>query len=112
MLNRAEAQEVAAVGIRPNSSILSVLSHLNYKAWYAVAEFVDNSIQSYLSNREELRALHGDGYKLKVRVWLDQQNKLIEVTDNAAGIKGADYPRAFRPAEIPTPTPEVDNVDC
>lgn len=102
MLNRAEAQEVAAVGIRPNSSILSVLSHLNYKAWYAVAEFVDNSIQSYLSNREELRALHGDAYKLKVRVWLDQQNKLIEVTDNAAGIKGADYPRAFRPAEIPT----------
>jgi hypothetical protein len=102
MLNRTEVSEVATVGIRPNSSILSVLSHLNYKAWYAVAEFVDNSIQSYLSNRTELRALHGDSYKLKVRVWLDQQNKLIEVSDNAAGIKGADYPRAFRPAEIPT----------
>lgn len=102
MLNHTEVQKVTTVGIRPNSSILSVLSHLNYKAWYAVAEFVDNSIQSYLSNREELRALHGDGYKLKVRVWLDQQNKLIEVTDNAAGIKGVDYPRAFRPAEIPT----------
>lgn len=102
MLSRAEGPHVATVGIRPNSSILSVLSHLNYKAWYAVAEFVDNSIQSYLSNRDELRALHGDGYRLKIRVWLDQQNKLIEVTDNAAGIKGADYPRAFRPAEIPT----------
>lgn len=102
MLSRADGPHVATVGIRPNSSILSVLSHLNYKAWYAVAEFVDNSIQSYLSNRDELRALHGDGYKLKIRVWLDQQNKLIEVTDNAAGIKGVDYPRAFRPAEIPT----------
>lgn len=102
MLNHTDGPHVATVGIRPNSSILSVLSHLNYKAWYAVAEFVDNSIQSYLSNRDELRTLHGDGYKLKIRVWLDQHNKLIEVTDNAAGIKGADYPRAFRPAEIPT----------
>ena len=102
MLSQAEGPHVTTVGIRPNSSSLSVLSHLNYKAWYAVAEFVDNSIQSYLSNRDELRALHGDRYKLKIRVWLDQQNKLIEVTDNAAGIKGADYPRAFRPAEIPT----------
>lgn len=102
MLSRAVVPQVATVGIRPNSSILSVLSHLNYKAWYAVAEFVDNSIQSYLSNRDELRAIHGDDFKLKIRVWLDQHNKLIEVTDNAGGIRGADYPRAFRPAEIPT----------
>lgn len=102
MLSRPNEPHVATVGIRPNSSILSVLSHLNYKAWYAVAEFVDNSIQSYLSNRDELRALDGNGYKLKIRILLDQQNNLIEVSDNAAGIKGADYPRAFRPAEIPT----------
>lgn len=102
MLSRADGVHVADVGIRPNSSILSVLSHLNYKAWYAVAEFVDNSIQSYLSHRDELRALHGDTYKLRIRVWLDQKNNLIEVTDNAAGIKGVDFPRAFRPAEIPT----------
>jgi hypothetical protein len=92
---------VTSVGIRPNSSILSVLSHLNYKAWYAVAEFVDNSIQSYLASREQLRALHGEDYKLKIRVWLDQANNRIEITDNAAGIKGEDYPRAFRPAEVP-----------
>lgn len=102
MLNNPENQQVQAVGIRPNSSILSVLSHLNYKAWYAVAEFVDNSIQSYLTNREALRSLHGEDFKLKIRVLLDEKNKLIEVTDNAAGIRGVDYPRAFRPAEIPT----------
>lgn len=102
MLNRvSNTSVVATVGIRPNSSILSVLSHLNYKAWFAVAEFVDNSIQSYLSNRDQLRALHGEEFTLKVRIWLDQQNKLIEITDNAAGIKGDDYPRAFRPAELP-----------
>lgn len=92
---------VTSVGIRPNSSILSVLAHLNYKAWFAVAEFVDNSIQSYVANKAELRALHGGEFTLKIRVWLDQHNSLIEVTDNAAGIRGLDFPRAFRPAEIP-----------
>ncbi|WP_240936380.1 ATP-binding protein [Hydrogenophaga crocea] len=102
MLTETTTQQVKAVGIRPNSSILSVLSHLNYKAWYAVAEFVDNSIQSYLSHKDALQALHGAGFKLKIRVWLDQANNLIEISDNAAGIRGVDFPRAFRPAEIPT----------
>ena len=102
MLDSATGPSVTSVGIRPNSSILSVLSHLNYKAWFAVAEFVDNSIQSFFSSREQLRALHGDGFKLKIRVWLDQQNRVIEVTDNATGIRAVDFPRAFRSAEIPT----------
>lgn len=90
-----------SVGIRPRVSMLSVLSHLNYKAWFAVAEFVDNSIQSYFANREQLRAVEGEGFVLRIEVWLDQDNKLIEVRDNAAGIRGQDFPRAFRPAEVP-----------
>ena len=92
---------VPSVGIRPNSSILTVLSHLNYKAWYAVAEFVDNSIQSYLSNRSILHKVHGLDFKLQIKIRLDAENKLLEITDNAAGIQAVDYPRAFRPAEIP-----------
>lgn len=98
---KTEVTFVNQVGIRPNSSILSVLSHLNYKAWYAVAEFVDNSIQSYLSNKAALEALHGPDFKLELKVWLDQHNHLIEIRDNAAGISGADFPRAFKPAEVP-----------
>lgn len=98
---KTEIGSVNQVGIRPNSSILSVLSHLNYKAWYAVAEFVDNSIQSYLTNKEALEMLHGQDFKLEVKVWLDQNNNLIEIRDNAAGISAADFPRAFKPAEVP-----------
>lgn len=98
---RTAAILVNQVGIRPNSSILSVLSHLNYKAWYAVAEFLDNSIQSYLTNKAALEALHGSDFKLELKVWLDQHNHLIEIRDNAAGISGDDFPRAFKPAEVP-----------
>jgi hypothetical protein len=98
---KSENLPLSQVGIRPSSSILSVLAHLNYKAWYATAEFVDNSLQSFLANKVRLCALHGPDYKLRLTVWLDQHNKLIEIRDNAAGISSADFPRAFKPAEVP-----------
>ena len=41
------------VNIRPEVSILSVLRHLNYRPWFAMAEFVDNSLQSFLANRRD-----------------------------------------------------------
>jgi hypothetical protein len=83
-------------------SILSVLRHLNYRPWYAIAEFVDNSLQSYLDHRAELERLHGPDWKLRVSVELDSsEGGRIVIRDNAAGIHEADYRRAFRPAEIP-----------
>ncbi|MQY52686.1 ATP-binding protein [Rhodocyclus gracilis] len=83
--------------------MLSVLRHLNYKPWFAIAEFIDNALQSYLSNRDELIALNGPDYKLKVDVRLDTAGPgLIVVTDNAAGISTADFPRAFRAAQVPS----------
>lgn len=89
------------VSIRPGVSILSVLRHLNYKPWYALAEFVDNAIQSFRVNRDRLRAV-GEGDKLRVEVILgtDADPRII-VRDNAAGIASADYGRAFKPAELP-----------
>jgi hypothetical protein len=94
-------QDVEHVLIRPESSILTVLSHLNYKPWYAIAEFVDNSIQSYVANREELRRREGAGFKLKIRILFDKDSQTIEISDNAAGIYAKDYKRAFRPAATP-----------
>lgn len=90
-----------SINIRPEVSMLSVLKHLNYKAWFAVAEFVDNSIQSYLANRNAILAQEGDGFRLKIHIRLDPENCRIEVSDNAAGISRVDFARAFRPAEVP-----------
>ena len=42
---------VNTVNIRPGVSVLSVLRHLNYRPWFAIAEFVDNSIQSFLTRK-------------------------------------------------------------
>ena len=93
------------VQIRPGVGILSVLSHLNYQPWFAIAEFVDNSIQSFLDYREEIERVDGNNAKLRVTIELypSEGGRLI-VRDNAAGIHEANYPYAFRPAEVPTNT--------
>lgn len=100
--NQTDSIRNGRVNIRPGVGILSVLKHLNYKPWFAMAEFVDNSLQSYLQNRESLHKLHGDDFRLKVEIELDRSDEFrIKIRDNAAGIATAEYARAFRPAEIP-----------
>lgn len=93
------------VSIRPGVSVLSVLSHLNYHPWFALAEFVDNSIQSFLSTQQRLRDADGDAVKLRVTVEIDASHPgRITVRDDASGIAASDFPRAFRPAELPPDT--------
>lgn len=91
-----------SVKIRPGMGILSLFPAMNYKPWFAIGEFVDNSIQSYLEHRDELRAIHGPGYKLAINISFttgDLPEILIE--DNAAGIFSNDIERAFTPAARP-----------
>jgi Histidine kinase-, DNA gyrase B-, and HSP90-like ATPase len=98
-----DPQLTGPIEIRPEVTMLSVLRHLNYKAWFAIAEFIDNALQSYLANREALEAIHGPDFRLKVDVRIDTSGPgLIVITDNAAGISATDFPRAFRAAQVPT----------
>lgn len=91
----------AQVNIRPGVSVLSVLRHLNYSYWHALAEFVDNAIQSYLSNRDALRAADGDR-PLRVHITVDGDGSgSMIIRDSAAGIARGDFDRAFKPAEAP-----------
>ena len=80
----------------------AAFARLNYKPWFALSEFVDNSLQSALSNMTILKKREGEGYKLKVEISLSPE--CIEIRDNAAGISEADYPRAFLPASPPRDT--------
>jgi hypothetical protein len=96
-------QLLSPIEIRPEVTVLSVLRHLNYKAWFAVAEFIDNALQSAISNKDKLTEKYGDDYQLTVDIRLDTSGPgQIVITDNAAGISIADFPRAFRAAQIPT----------
>ena len=93
---------VDRISIRPGVSVLSVLRHLNYRPWFALAEFVDNSIQSFLTNRDELLRLHGGQFILTVDIDIEQHDEgRITIRDNAGGIGTGDYTSAFRPAQLP-----------
>jgi len=95
------SEENSSVNIRPGVSILSVLKHIDYDPWYALAEFVDNSLGSYLKNKKEIELHDASQKKLTVKIEINEQDKKIIIFDNAAGINRIDYERAFRAAEIP-----------
>ncbi len=93
------------VNIRPGVSVLSVLRHLNYSYWHALAEFVDNAIQSYHGDRELLLKVDGGRRPLRVDIDLSQEDGgRITVRDNAGGIRRSEFQRAFKPAEAPPDT--------
>ena len=93
---------VKKVDIRPGVSVLAVLRHLNYKPWFALSEFVDNAVQSFVEHRTTLQKLHGQHAKLRVDIDVESASPpRISVRDNAAGIFESEYGRAFRPAAIP-----------
>jgi hypothetical protein len=102
MTQRGGHGELQPVQIRPEVTVLSVLRHLNYKAWFAIAEFIDNALQSAIANADALRALDGENYRLVVDIRLDTNGPgQIIVTDNAAGIGISDFARAFKTAQVP-----------
>lgn len=97
-----DTSRIEKVSIRPGVSVLSILRHLNYKPWFALAEFVDNSVQSYLDSRASLEGVHRKGFRLEVSIEIDTAPPArISIRDNAAGISRENFPRAFRPAAIP-----------
>ena len=82
--------------------MLAVLRHLNYRPWYALSEFVDNAVESFVKHREALEKAHGEPLKLRVNIDIDTASPArISIRDNAAGIFESEYGRAFRPAAIP-----------
>lgn len=87
------------VPINPGVSVLGVLKHLNYKEWFAIAEFVDNAVQSFRANRDTIAEAGSD--RLTVRIFIDDAERSIRIEDDAAGIPLSEFSRAFRPAHAP-----------
>lgn len=78
--------DVMELNIQPPASILNVFSRLSYKPWYAIAEFVDNSTQSYISHSDELSAAP-EFDKLIVNVKYDSESNTLTIIDNAYGME-------------------------
>ena len=75
---------------------------LAYSPWHAIAEFVDNSTQSYFDNRDALdECMKSEDDKiLTVSVAYDK-GKMLRVVDNAMGMSRDDLERALHVARPP-----------
>lgn len=91
MNNEVEIQEL---NIQPQAGVIGVFSRLNYKAWYAIAEFVDNSTQSFYSHQQELSA-HGIN-DVDVSINYDSDNDVLTIADTAYGMEFDDFARAVK----------------
>ena len=88
--------------IRPGVGLWALFRTMRYTSWVALGELVDNSIGSYVANKDKLIALHGEKYRLRVDItFVNGSNPEIQVKDNAAGISTNDVKRAFTPALPP-----------
>ena len=78
---------------------------LAYEAWWALAEFIDNSTQSYFSNRPALDKSYAksDG-RFEVLINYDRDNDTIRITDTAMGMSLEELSRAVN---IGTPPPDT-----
>lgn len=92
--NDLEKNSVELLNIQPNASILNVFSRLSYKPWYALAEFVDNSTQSFLSNKDELMR-SGNDFKLKIEIDYDEGSRVLTIADNAFGMEHEQFKNAI-----------------
>lgn len=91
------------VQISPSVGIIKIFKHLKYEAWYALAEYIDNSISSYFESKEKILKVEPN-YKLKIEIEMNFVDGSISIMDNAGGIDQNKYEYAFRAAEIPEDT--------
>lgn len=89
------------VEIRPKAGMFSAFARLNYKPWFALAELVDNAVQSFLAHHTRLEAVGHTG-PLLVDIRLDEGE--LSILDRAAGIPFSEFGRAFSPAAPPSDT--------
>lgn len=96
---------INTVSIKIQTGVYGQFRNLNNKVWFALAEYVDNAVQSFESNKAKLLKLNKTKYQFEVRIDIDWENDFIKIWDNAAGINSKNFARAFEPANIP-----IDNT--
>ena len=72
---------------------------------HAIAEFIDNALQSYRNNKDYFQSINPD-FRFKVTIdfdWNADDNRVrkITISDNAGGLNFASFQKAFMTAETP-----------
>lgn len=101
--HRVSKEESFPVNVAPEMQLYHVLHHLNYGLETAFAEFIDNSIQSFIEGEEKIATAKknklGKEFKeniLNLDIVIDTKNNTILIEDDAFGIDRSTMHRALR----------------
>lgn len=86
-----------SINIRPTTSVYATYKNIRYDPWTAIAEFVDNSTQSYYDNIERLESTkYWDGLTVDIEYKRDKINgDRLVIRDDAYGMDFHDFKRAI-----------------
>lgn len=87
-----------SIALKPN--VYRTFRNLVNTVPNTLGEYVDNAVQSYLTNKQALLKTDPQ-FKLLVEITINWEKRCIVIKDNAAGINSDNYLRAFEPAHIP-----------
>ena len=86
--------KIQELNIQPQAGVIGVFSRLNYKPWYAIAEFVDNSTQSFYSHQRELADTGIN--EVEVSINYNSEDDILTIEDSAFGMEFEDFSRAVK----------------
>jgi len=89
------------VNIQPDISALRMFKSMSFTPWYALGEFVDNSLTSSMKFQKELVNINGPDYKVRISIDFSPETNDLIIEDNAAGISRGEMQRALRMGAAP-----------
>jgi len=87
------SQKIEKLNIRPKASIYEMFARLNYKTWYAIAEFVDNSTASFLKHKRSLKLNKIND--VHIEITYDEQKNTLKIVDDAYGMDREEFRKAI-----------------
>lgn len=90
------------ISLKIGLDVLRSYRRLAYTPWYALAEFIDNSTQSYFNDKRALdKAYAREGRRLVVDIAYDRSSGTMTITDNAMGMSLEDLGSAVHVGKPP-----------
>lgn len=85
------------LNIRPDTGVYGTYKRISYQPWTALAEFVDNSTQSFYDHKAELfETKYYKGLEIEIEYTEDPScGDEIKIIDNAFGMDYSDFQRAL-----------------
>ena len=88
---------IKKLNIRPDTGVYGTYKRISYEPWTALAEFIDNSTQSFYDHKDELfQTKYYKGLEICINYTEDPDvGDEIVITDNAYGMEYRDFQRAI-----------------